>query len=60
MILLGTMAVVLYPDLPSPDLVFPTLVFDLLSVGIRGIILAALVAAITSTVDSILNSASSW
>ena len=58
MILPGTMAVVLYPDLPSPDLVFPTLVFDLLPVGIRGIILAALVAAITSTVDSILNSAS--
>lgn len=58
MILPGTMAVVLYPDLPSPDLIFPTLVFDLLPVGIRSIILAALVAAITSTVDSILNSAS--
>ena len=58
MILPGTMALVLYPDLESPDLVFPTLVFDLLPVGVRGIILAALVAAITSTVDSILNSAS--
>jgi SSS family solute:Na+ symporter len=52
------MALVLYPDLQSPDLVFPMLVFDLLPVGVRGIILAALVAAITSTVDSILNSAS--
>lgn len=58
MILPGTMALVLYPDLQNPDLVFPTLVFDLLPVGVRGIILAALVAAITSTVDSILNSAS--
>jgi SSS family solute:Na+ symporter len=58
MILPGTMAVVLYPDLPNPDLVFPTLAFDLLPVGLRGLILAALVAAITSSVDSILNSSS--
>ena len=58
MILPGTMAIVLYPDLPTPDLAFPTLAFDLLPIGLRGIILAALVAAITSTVDSILNSAS--
>lgn len=58
MILPGVFAVVLYPDLPTPDLAFPTLAFDLLPIGIRGIILAALIAAITSTVDSILNSAS--
>lgn len=58
MILPGTMALLLYPDLQNPDTVFPTMVFDLLPVGVRGIILAALVAAITSTVDSILNSAS--
>ena len=58
MILPGTMALLLYPDLENPDLVFPTLVFDLLPIGVRGVILSALVAAITSTVDSILNSAS--
>lgn len=58
MVLPGVMAVPLYPDLRSPDLAFPTLAFDLLPIGVRGIILAALVAAITSTVDSILNSAS--
>jgi SSS family solute:Na+ symporter len=58
MILPGVFAVVLYPDLPTPDLAFPTLAFDLLPIGVRGIILAALIAAITSTVDSILNSAS--
>lgn len=57
-ILPGTFAIVLYPDLENPDLVFPTLVFDLLPVGIRGLMLAAIIAAITSTVDSILNSAS--
>lgn len=58
MILPGTMAIVLYPGLENPDLVFPTLAFDLLPIGIRGIVLAAVVAAITSTVDSVLNSAS--
>jgi len=58
MILPGAMALVLYPNLDNPDLVFPTLAFDLLPEGIRGLILAAVVAAITSTVDSVLNSAS--
>ncbi|WP_151526520.1 sodium:solute symporter family transporter [Serinicoccus kebangsaanensis] len=54
----GVMAISLYPELDNPDTVFPTLVFDLLPVGLRGLILAAVIAAITSTVDSILNSAS--
>ncbi len=54
----GVMALVLYPNLKNPDTVFPTLVFDLLPVGVRGLVLAAVIAAITSTVDSILNSAS--
>jgi SSS family solute:Na+ symporter len=58
MILPGTMALVLYPDLANPDMVFPVLVFDLLPVGVSGLVLAALVAAITSSIDSILNSAS--
>ena len=57
-ILPGVMALSLYPNLDNPDTVFPTLVFDLLPVGVRGLILAAVIAAITSTVDSILNSAS--
>jgi SSS family solute:Na+ symporter len=48
-----------YPALAeNPDLVFPTLMFDLLPVGVRGLIIAALVAAIMSSVDSTLNSAS--
>jgi SSS family solute:Na+ symporter len=57
-ILPGVMALSLYPELEDADTVFPTLVFDLLPVGLRGLILAAVIAAITSTVDSILNSAS--
>lgn len=57
MILPGTMALVLYPGLSNPDLVWPTLAFDLLPVGLRGVVLAALIAAISSTVDSVFNSA---
>ncbi len=42
----------------NADLIFPTLMFDLLPPGIRGVIITALVAAIMSSVDSTLNSAS--
>lgn len=42
----------------NSDLIFPTLMFDLLPIGIRGLIITALVAAIMSSVDSTLNSAS--
>jgi len=48
MVLPGVMAILLYPDLQSPDMVFPTLIVDLMPTGIKGIILAALIAAITS------------
>lgn len=58
LILPGVMATALYPDLDNPDRVFPTLAFDLLPVGVRGLILAALAAAIFSSLEAILNSAS--
>ena len=60
MVLPGTFARVLYgPEaIEKADMVFPTMLFDLLPVGIRGLVLAALVAAIMSSVDSTLNSAS--
>lgn len=58
MVLPGIMARVLYPDLHNPDMVFPTLMFDLLPVGILGLVAAGLLAAIMSSIDSTLNSAS--
>ena len=64
MVLPGIFGRLLYPaaEYPAlaenPDLIFPTLMFDLLPVGIRGLIITALVAAIMSSVDSTLNSAS--
>ncbi len=57
MILPGIIALKLYPDLSTPDLAFPTLAFDLMPIGLRGLILAALIAAIMSSLDSALNSA---
>lgn len=64
MVLPGIFGRLLYPaaDYPAlaenPDLIFPMLMFDLLPVGVRGLIIAALMAAIMSSVDSTLNSAS--
>lgn len=58
MVLPGAFAFTLYPDLASPDMVFPTLVTELLPVGAVGIVMAGLIAAIMSTIDSTLNSAS--
>ena len=58
MVFPGLMARLLYPDLERPDLVFPTLIAELLPWGIRGLVLAGLLAAIMSSIDSTLNSAS--
>ncbi len=59
MIMPGLVAIALYPALSSPDRAFPTLAFDLLPAGARGIVLAAMLAAIMSSLDSALNAAAS-
>ncbi|MFP4496224.1 MAG: sodium:solute symporter family transporter, partial [Halochromatium sp.] len=58
MVLPGTMAIHLYPDLPNADLVYPTLMFDLLPAGLLGLCLAGFIAALMSQIDSTLNAAS--
>ncbi|WP_299046376.1 sodium:solute symporter [uncultured Tateyamaria sp.] len=58
MILPGLIALKLYPGLETPDLAFPTLAFELMPIGLRGLIMAALIAAIMSSLDSAMNSAS--
>ncbi|MDT8439771.1 MAG: sodium:solute symporter [Wenzhouxiangellaceae bacterium] len=58
MVLPGTAAILLYPNLERPDLVYPTLMFDLLPVGLLGLGLAGFIAALMSQIDSTLNSAS--
>ncbi len=58
MVLPGSVAILLYPNIEQPNLVYPTLMFDLLPTGLLGLTLAGFLAAIMSQIDSALNSAS--
>ncbi len=58
MVIPGAMAISILPDLPNGDAVFPRAVIEILPVGMIGIVLAGLLSAIMSSVDSTLNSAS--
>ena len=53
----GLIAVALLPDLKDGDMAVPRLVGEILPVGVRGLFVAAFVAALMSSVDSYLNSA---
>lgn len=59
LIMPGMMGREIFPDLEDPDQIWPALVFDFLPVGIRGLALAALIAALMSTLDSVLNGSAS-
>jgi SSS family solute:Na+ symporter len=56
-VLPGIAAVMLVPDLPSPDSAYPQMM-TLLPAGLLGLVFAALVAAIVSSVGSMMNSIS--
>jgi solute:Na+ symporter, SSS family len=58
MVLPGALAVALLPDLDRADSVFPRLIATYAPAGLAGLILAGLLAAIMSSVDSALNSSS--
>ncbi len=58
MVIPGAMAISLYPGIENQDMVFPTIVTQALPVGMVGLVLAGLISAIMSSVDSTLNSAS--
>lgn len=53
----GLAARVTHPDLADPDTAVPTLIRDLLPPGLTGLMFAAFFAALMSSVDSFLNSA---
>lgn len=59
LILPGLMGRALFPDLEESDHIWPVLVFEFLPVGLRGLALAALIAALMSTMDSVLNGSAS-
>jgi len=56
-VLPGLAAVVLYPALPAPDHAYPSMM-QLMPEGLKGLVFAALVAAIVSSVSSMTNSIS--
>ena len=58
MVIPGAIALTLYPNLPNGDAVFPYLVTNVLPVGLVGLVMAGLISAILSSVDSALNSSS--
>jgi len=51
----GVFALKIFPGLENPDMVFPTMVMHLIPPGVVGLVLAGLIAAIMSSVDSALN-----
>jgi len=53
----GVLGLALYPNLPIGDDIYPTLIRDLLPTGLTGLVFAAFLAALMSSVDSYLNSA---
>jgi len=53
----GLAALALYPELDDPDKAVPKLVRELLPPGLAGLVFAAFFAALMSSVDSYLNSA---
>ncbi len=58
MVLPGAMAISQFPDIPNKDMVFAVMATQALPAGLTGLVLAGLVAAIMSSVDSTLNSSS--
>ena len=54
----GVMARKFFPGVDNPDMIYPTMVLKLMPVGILGLMLSAMLAALTSTLSAILNSAS--
>ncbi|MEM8893386.1 MAG: sodium/solute symporter [Bacteroidota bacterium] len=58
MVLPGVMAISLFPNLVDGDMVFPTMVTEVLPIGLVGLVLAGLISAVMSSIDSTLNSAS--
>ncbi|MEX0945140.1 MAG: sodium:solute symporter [Balneolaceae bacterium] len=59
LVLPGTLALILYPEIENSNLVFPELMFDLIPSGVLGLILTGFIAALMSSIDSALTASSS-
>ncbi len=56
LVLPGLIARALYPNLPKPDMAYPTLVSNMLPIGLRGLVLAGLIAILMSSMSACYNS----
>lgn len=54
----GIVCFILFPDLDNPDEAYMTMVTRLFPTGMTGLVMAVLIAALVSTIDSALNSLS--
>lgn len=54
----GIVCFILFPDLTNPDEAYMTMVTRLFPAGMTGLVMAVLIAALVSTIDSALNSLS--
>lgn len=54
----GVMAQKLFPGLESPDMVYPAMIINLMPIGLLGVMIAVLFAALTSALSAIMNSTS--
>ncbi len=57
-VLPGLLGFALFPELEKGDDIYPTLLQQLLPTGVAGLVFAGFLAALMSSVDSYLNSAS--
>ncbi len=59
-VIVGVVAVQVYPDLEDRELGYPMLMMDFLPAGLLGIVVASLVAAFMSTVSTLINWGASY
>jgi Na+/proline symporter len=59
-ILVAVVSIVVYPNLDDPELGYPKMMIDFLPVGLRGMMVASLLAAFMSTIDTHLHWGASY
>ncbi|UCG86606.1 MAG: Na+:solute symporter [Gemmatimonadota bacterium] len=54
-ILVGLIALVVFPELDDPELGYPMMIVEYMPVGLLGLMVASILAAFMSTIDTLLN-----
>jgi Na+/proline symporter len=59
-IIVGLISILVFPDLSDPEMGYPKMMISLLPVGLRGLMVASLLAAFMSTIDTHLHWGASY